>query len=514
MSGSGASGGGGRGPLVGGQSRLPRSSFVWLDRIVRWFMATTPDANTAVINNISHRYDLSNDLVVTVSGNRDTQAIYITAAVDATPADPTASVYDATIAAGNGTVTIPGVPAGLDSYVSIKAVGANLAGALGDVLLVEGVAGAYLSDGVITASKLTKNAQSFNTNIQFYASDRDTVQWTFGTLTLADGTTYSIAAGNIGNIGFAVWIYFDPDVSTTLLQTTTVAGDAVTENGIILCYADDAPTGQKAFFLPAFGFYGINQLNLSPDTVGTTQVQDDAITTPKLIANAVTAAKITAGAVTAGKIDALAVGTNELQANSVTAAKISVATLSAISADVGELTAGQLHNVADTYGLLLSGTVPAGWTRYLNLIDASKPFLKHEKLELTWAGGADFSGDVSAASFTATTATFDGSLKVEDNQGWTAFQVNSLFAEVLNASGGVRMRMYAGGVATGGTLETPVSDMYLLSAGDIQLHPGSGKVVHFVETVVTSTKTAQNQWIPVKVGSFASTITRYLRLHN
>lgn len=36
-------GGSGGAPLVGGASREDRSSFRWIDRIVRWFMDTTPD---------------------------------------------------------------------------------------------------------------------------------------------------------------------------------------------------------------------------------------------------------------------------------------------------------------------------------------------------------------------------------------------------------------------------------------------------------------------------------------
>lgn len=54
------------------------------------------------------------------------------------------------------------------------------------------------------------------------------VQWASGTIKYADSannvTSYSIASGTLsltGGVGARTWIYFDPNVSTTVLQTTT-----------------------------------------------------------------------------------------------------------------------------------------------------------------------------------------------------------------------------------------------------------------------------------------------------
>lgn len=50
-----------------------------------------------------------------------------------------------------------------------------------------------------------------------------------------------------------------------------------------------------------------------------------------------------------------------------------------------------------TRGINIKGTLPVGWTRYLDLaVTGANPFLKHEALELLGDGSADFSGVVSS----------------------------------------------------------------------------------------------------------------------
>lgn len=68
----------------------------------------------------------------------------------------------------------------------------------------------------------------------FSSTDSDTVSWTSGTLTLSDGSVYSIVAGNTGNMTALTYIYFDKNKSTTAFQTTTTAGNAVGTGKILL----------------------------------------------------------------------------------------------------------------------------------------------------------------------------------------------------------------------------------------------------------------------------------------
>jgi hypothetical protein len=165
-----------------------------------------------------------------------------------------------------------------------------------------------LSNGIVIANKLRESAQSFITDVVFSATDWDTVAWASGTLTLADGSTYSIASGNTGNLVSDAlrYVYFDKGVSTSVLQVATAIGSAVGEDAILLCVvkraAAGAASGQGAFYVPAVGVMGLNS-----EAIGV---------------NSITAANITAG--------------------TITAAEVSVSSLSALSANMGTLTAGSI----------------------------------------------------------------------------------------------------------------------------------------------------------------------------
>lgn len=123
-----------------------------------------------------------------------------------------------------------------------------------------------LPDSSIIADKLTQGAQSFSTDIDFSATDQNTVAWTAGTITFADGSSHSINGGNTGDMAAATFIYLDTDVSETELQTSTTFSDVVGDNKKLLCYAQVAPTAnQNAFFLPAIGSFNANTDQLSVD---------------------------------------------------------------------------------------------------------------------------------------------------------------------------------------------------------------------------------------------------------
>jgi len=169
-------------------------------------------------------------------------------------------------------------------------------------------ASGQLADGIVVAGKLTEDSQSFVTDIVFSSADWDTAAWTSGTVTMADGTAYSINSGNTGDLSTNAlrYIYFDAAVSTTVLQVTTTAatstGDGVVLMAVAKRAAAGASSGQRCFYVPAVGVLGLNG-----DNIGV---------------NSITAASITAG--------------------TITAAEITGATLSAIYADMGTLTAGEI----------------------------------------------------------------------------------------------------------------------------------------------------------------------------
>ena len=118
-------------------------------------------------------------------------------------------------------------------------------------------------DGRVIAGRLNKASQTFNSNIVFSTLDYNTVQWTAGTIRFADGTTYAISSGNTGNMTDPTFVYFDPAISTSVLQTTTDYTDTLGENAIIMCNAEDAPTSDLEPFWVAYNSVNLNVNQLS-----------------------------------------------------------------------------------------------------------------------------------------------------------------------------------------------------------------------------------------------------------
>lgn len=150
----------------------------------------------------------------------------------------------------------------------------------------------------------------------FSASDTNTVAWTSGTITLADGTTFSISSGNTGDMTELNYIYFSKSDSETVLQKSTTASDAVGANKILIAVAKDN-AGSEAVFQVFGGSGGI------------------FITADNIAADSITANEIAANTITAG----------EIFAGTITATEMTIAQLSAISADLGTITAGTVTGV-------------------------------------------------------------------------------------------------------------------------------------------------------------------------
>ena len=158
--------------------------------------------------------------------------------------------------------------------------------------------------------------QGWTSDLTFSATDHDTVAWTSGSIKLSDGTTFTISAGNTGNITAVNYVYLDTDTSETVLQTTTTATTAVGTNKILVAVAENVASGKKAIFQAFGGKGGINPL----------------IVADNIAANTITANEIFTNTITA----------SELATDSVTATKIDVSLLSAISANMGSITAGKI----------------------------------------------------------------------------------------------------------------------------------------------------------------------------
>lgn len=130
-------------------------------------------------------------------------------------------------------------------------------------------------------------------------TDADTISWGAGTLTTSDGGSYSISAGNTGNMAAKTFVYFSLGSSSTIFSTTTTAATAVGDGKILIAICQNG-TAEASFMV-------VNDKQINID-----------------------AANIVAGSITA----------NEIATGTITAAKLTVSQLSAIAADMGTITAG------------------------------------------------------------------------------------------------------------------------------------------------------------------------------
>jgi len=173
------------------------------------------------------------------------------------------------------------------------------------------IAGSTISTPTITGIQSGSEIaiQGWQQDMAFSASDYRVVAWASGTITLLDGTTYSITGANTGNMSALTYIYLDIGTSTTALQTTTTASTAVGSGKILIAVAENVASGNLATF-QVFGgkaLGGLGKLITADDIVANT------VTANEIAANTITASEITANTLTA---DEISTGLyNEINAN-------------------------------------------------------------------------------------------------------------------------------------------------------------------------------------------------------
>lgn len=113
----------------------------------------------------------------------------------------------------------------------------------------------WLAQTSVTAASIDPASRSWGFDGLFSATDADTVAWATGTFSQSDGSSFTIAGGNTGNMTLLTYIYYDSDVSTTAFQTTTTAATAVGANKILVGVAQNKT--DEAFFNQFGGTGGI-----------------------------------------------------------------------------------------------------------------------------------------------------------------------------------------------------------------------------------------------------------------
>ncbi len=155
----------------------------------------------------------------------------------------------------------------------------------------ETINGGQITPGTIPQQTLDIANWGWTQSCTFSVTDLDTVSWGAGTFTSADGTqTYSISAGNTGNMSAKTYIYLDINISTTVYQVTTSLTAPIGIGKVLIAVAQNGASEATYVLVQA------------------TQVVADNII-----------------------------------ANTIGAQKLNVSQLSAITADLGSITAGQIN---------------------------------------------------------------------------------------------------------------------------------------------------------------------------
>jgi len=161
-------------------------------------------------------------------------------------------------------------------------------------------------DGIQAGSEIS--IQGWQSTLVFTASDYRVVGWSAGndeTITLMDGTVYTFTAGNTGNMAALTYIYLDIATSTTVLQTSTTASDAVGTGKILVGVAqNNSDTSSNATY-QVFGgtggqmlgvdYIAANETSTNEFVANTANIKDAIITNAKIVTLAVT--KLTAGTI-------------------------------------------------------------------------------------------------------------------------------------------------------------------------------------------------------------------------
>lgn len=168
-----------------------------------------------------------------------------------------------------------------------------------NITVTGGDVAASVLSGTVNSARLNVADRGWKQTCAFSVTDADTVSWAAGSFIASDGTTYSIGAGNTGNMAAKTYVYLDTAVSTTAYQTTTTASTAVGAGKVLIAVCQNA-TNEATFMVMDDNSYNID------------------------------AANIVTGSITG----------NEIAASTITAGKLSVSQLSAIAADLGAITAG------------------------------------------------------------------------------------------------------------------------------------------------------------------------------
>lgn len=128
-------------------------------------------------------------------------------------------------------------------------------------------------------------------NLVWSSSAYNSITYTSWTLTLSNGSSYSIT-GDTKTLTTVTYIFLDTAVSTTTLQTTTIASNSVWGTRILVCVANITVSWKKAEFQVFWG-KGNNTFitadNIAANTITVNEVNVNSAFANEVFSNTITA---------------------------------------------------------------------------------------------------------------------------------------------------------------------------------------------------------------------------------
>ena len=218
-------------------------------------------------------------------------------------------------------------------------------GASGKDCIITPTIAAGLTVSGITIDQLSEiSIQGWQQDMTFSSTDHNTVAWGSGTITLTDGTAYSIDAGNTGDISAVTYVYLDIATSKTVLQTTTTAATAVGSGKIIICVAEDVTAGGSA----VFQVFGGRALGGVGKLIVASNIAANTVTANEIVGNTITAAEIKASTITTSEIAANTIEAGDIKAATITGTEISGTQLDVVATNTGTLNVDEYINVGES----------------------------------------------------------------------------------------------------------------------------------------------------------------------
>jgi hypothetical protein len=261
------------------------------------------------------------------------------------------------------------------------------------------------------ASATPRNVVSSDTNIAsqgwtqtcvFSSTDADTVSWGAGTFTTAAGTSYSISAGNTGNMTAITYIYLDIAVSTTAYQITTTATNAVGDGKVLIAVAQKSTTEATFQVFGGSGGVAITGGDIENHSITNTQIAAATITSNEIAANTIVAGNIAAGTITSTQIATNTITSDNIL--SVAASKVLIDGTIYLSnwrktGDLTKIDGGQIST--NTVTLSQLNFTPVQTTNVIASINASAEGIKIDADNITISGATTFDSGYDPTTKTA-----------------------------------------------------------------------------------------------------------------